>query len=118
VLAKKTLYHLSHIFSPVQHCFDYSCGVYSDMPLALLFLFKMALGICEFLCVHICFEIFFGGGGLDCGLNSGVPTCKAGTLLLGLHLQSILIWLLGMGSFKLCAQAGLKLPSSLFWSPK
>jgi hypothetical protein len=27
------------------------------------------------------------------GVNSGLPTCKAGTLLLESHLQSILLWL-------------------------
>jgi hypothetical protein len=33
-------------------------------------------------------SLFFGGGG-DWGLNSGVGTCKAGSLLLEPHLQCI-----------------------------
>jgi hypothetical protein len=32
-------------------------------------------------------------GGRDWGLNSELHVCKAGTLLLELHLQSILLWL-------------------------
>jgi hypothetical protein len=45
----------------------------------------------------------------DCGLNSGLRTCKAGALLLEPHLQTILLWLfLEMGSLEHFAQAGLE----------
>jgi hypothetical protein len=45
----------------------------------------------------------------DWGLNSGLCTCKAVTLLLEPHLQSILLWLFWRwGSLKLFASASLE----------
>jgi hypothetical protein len=55
------------------------------------------------ICIHVCFsrihctftlvqnskEIFFWEGGGDWGLNSGLCTCKVGTLSLEPHLQTI-----------------------------
>jgi hypothetical protein len=48
------------------------------------------------------------------GLNSGLHTCKAATLTLEPHLQSILLWLfLRWGSHELFVLAGLK--TVIFW---
>jgi hypothetical protein len=45
----------------------------------------------------------------DWNLNSGLHTCKAGTLLLAPHLQFIVLWLFWRwGSCELFAQACLK----------
>jgi hypothetical protein len=57
-------------------------------------------------------------GGVDCGLNSGLHTCKAGALPLEPHLQSILLRLFWRsGSFRKrtaskCDPPNLSLPSS------
>jgi hypothetical protein len=56
------------------------------------------------------FFFFFGG---TWGLNSGLHaykagTCKAGTLLLEPHLQSILVWLFGDGVLQGIIQTGLE----------
>jgi hypothetical protein len=53
--------------------------------------------------------IFFLGGGGNGGLNSGLHTCKIGTLLLESHLQSIFaLVILKMGSSELFAWIGLE----------
>jgi hypothetical protein len=52
------------------------------------------------------------------GLNSGLCTCKAGTLPLEPRLHSILLWLFWTwGSHELFSQAGLQSQSSWFQSP-
>jgi hypothetical protein len=50
----------------------------------------------------------------DWSLNSGLHTCKAGSLLFEAHLHPILLWLFWRwGSQELFAQAGLKLTTHL-----
>jgi hypothetical protein len=44
------------------------------------------------------FVLFLG----DWGLNAGLCTCKAGTLLLEPHVQSILLWLFWRGGLVNC----------------
>jgi hypothetical protein len=54
--------------------------------------------LCRYLGTHDCLFFFFCW---DLDLNSGLHLCKAGTLLLKPHLQSILLWLfLEMGSLE------------------
>jgi hypothetical protein len=52
-------------------------------------------------------------------LNSGLCTCKAGTLLIGPNLQSIMLWLFWRwGVFWTTCLAGLELGSSWSQPPK
>jgi hypothetical protein len=69
-----------------------------EFPCRLIQMFQMFLSELDFyLLAHlislVTYSFFWGGGSGTGGLNSGLRTGKANTVLLEPHLQSILLWL-------------------------